>query len=433
MIDKNTIFRIFAEKEDKFSISIVDRDCEKDAIKYLKYKEILAITGVRRCGKTYIMYYLMQHLGKNKIPKENILYLNFEDERLAFIEPKDLDKIYEWYLEFSNAKGKVYFFLDEIQNVPLWEKWLSRSFEKIKFVISGSNSTLLSSELASAITGRYIELQLYPFSFKEYLAYKDKSLIDKNKAFLPEYAAKISNHLKKYIQLGGFPEVLLYGKEDLLQQYYSTILLKDIISRYNIKHKDFIEKISLYLMSNLGKLSSLYALDKIYPIGINTIKNYLNFIEKCFLLFFMNKFDYSIKKQHANPKKVYAVDVALARAVSFKFTDDKGRILENIIFMELKRRKKESYYHKEKYECDFVVKRGMKITEVIQVCYELDENNKKREINGLTEAMNKFNLKQGIILTDNQEEELKEGNKKIIIKPDWKWLIEKGELPLPTH
>ncbi len=424
MLDKNTLFRIFAEKNEKFSAGIAKRYCENDAVKYLKYKEILAITGVRRSGKTYLMYSLMQHLAKGGIPKENILYINFEDERFAFIEPQDLERIYEWYLEFSNANGKLYFFLDEIQNVPMWEKWLSRSFEKIKFVISGSNSTLLSSELATAITGRYIEISLYPFSFREYISYKDSKLLEKNAIYLPESAAKISNHMKRYIEFGGFPEVLLYEKKDLLQQYYKTILLKDVIARYNIKHRDYIEKLSLYLMSNLGKPVSLYSLSKENPLGINTIKNYLNFIEKCFLLSFVNKFDYSIRKQHANPRKVYAVDVALAKEVSFRFTEDKGRIFENIVFIELKRKKKEVYYHKGEHECDFLIKHGLKITDAIQVCYELNDENKKREISGLIESMKKYNLKRGIIITDSQEEERMIDKKKIRIMPLWKWLLE---------
>jgi predicted AAA+ superfamily ATPase len=422
MIDKNVLFRIFSEKDEKFSLKITERYCSGEAIKYLGYKEILAITGVRRSGKTYLMFYLMQHLLKKNVPEENILYLNFEDERLAFISPEDLDKIYEWYIEFSKTKGKLYFFLDEIQNVPMWEKWLSRSFDKIKFVISGSNSTLLSSELATAITGRHIEMSLYPFSFKEYISYKDKSLFQN--MYSSESSAKISNYFKEYLDLGGFPEISLNGKKDLLRQYYKTILLRDVISRYNIKYKDYIEKLSLYLVSNVGKQISLYALAKENPIGINTIKNYLNFIEKCFLLFFINKFDYSLKKQHANPKKVYAVDIALAREISFKFTEDKGRVLENIVFIELKRRNKDSYYHKGTYECDFVIKEGLKISEAIQVCFDMNDDNRKRELNGLLEAMEKYALKHGIIITNDQEGEIQIKKKKITLKKISNFLLE---------
>jgi len=423
MIDKNTLFRIFAEKEDKFNLILIKRLCETQAIKYLEFKEILAITGVRRCGKTYLMYYLMQHLVSNNVSKKNILYLNFEDERLAFIEPTDLEKIYEWYLEFSNAKGKLYFFLDEIQNVPLWEKWLARIFEKVKVVISGSNTTLFSSKLATAISGRYVELFLYPFSFEEYILYKDESLVEKKKAHLAESSAKINNYLSEYIEFGGFPEVLLYKKKELLREYYKTILLKDVVSRYNLKYKEYIEKLSLYLLSNFCQPTSLYGLMKENPIGINTIKNYLDFIEKAFLLFFVFKFDYSLRKQHANPKKVYAIDVAMAREISFKFSEDKGRIIENLVFLELKRKGIELYYHKKKQECDFVIKEGIKIKEAIQICYELNEENKKREITGLKEAMDYYKLNEGKIITYSQEEELIIDKKRILVKPLWKWLL----------
>ncbi len=154
------------------------------------------------------------------------------------------------------------------------------------------------------------------------------------------------------------------------------------------------------------------------------IKNYLNFIEKCFLLFFVNKFDYSIRKQHANPKKAYAVDVALAREVSFKFSEDKGKIFENIIFIELKRRNKEIFYHKNKHECDFVVKEGLKIKEAIQVCYSINEDNRERELKGLVEAICNYGLKKGVLITSEQEEEFKINTKKIIVKPLWKWLLD---------
>lgn len=424
MISKETMFRIFSEREEKFNLELIERYCEKQAIIYIDYKEIFAITGVRRCGKTHLMYNLINHLLKNGVSKENILYLNFEDERLAFIEAVDLDKIYELFLEFSSPKGKLYFFLDEIQNVPLWEKWLSRMYEKIKFVISGSNSTLLSSEIATAITGRSIELTLYPFSFKEYVGYKNNSLLERKSWNLAETKSKILSLFNEYIAKGGFPEVLFYGKTDLLSEYYKAILLKDIISRYNIKHKDEMEKISLFLLSNFSKPTSLYALEKDHDMGINTIKNYLNYMEKCFLLFFMRKFDYSLKKQNYNAKKVYTIDIALSRRIGFTFTEDKGRIMENLIFLNMKRNNKESYYYKGKGECDFLIKEGLKISEAIQVCHEINNENHKRELDGLLEAMEKYKLAKGTIITYDEEKEINVDGKKVYVVPIWKALLE---------
>lgn len=260
---------------------------EKDALRYLHYTEILAITGVRRSGKTYLMYALMQHLvNQQKVLSSQVLYLNFEDERLALIEPSDLELIHQWFLEYSSPKGKLYFFLDEIQNVPLWEKWLSRSYESIKFVISGSNATLLSSELSSALTGRHVEMEVYPFSFKEYLHHLNIPYDSKKALYSTESKAAIAKAFSHYCQQGGFPEVLLKGKKDLLSQYYKDILLRDVIARYNIRHKDYLEKLAFFLLSNISRPVSLYALNKIYPLGINTIKNYLYYLEKSFLFFF---------------------------------------------------------------------------------------------------------------------------------------------------
>jgi predicted AAA+ superfamily ATPase len=424
MISKDALFRIFSEGDEKFKVKLIERYCQEKAVEYLSYKEVLAITGVRRCGKTYLMYSLIQRLIQKGVSANNIAYINFEDERLAFIEPNDLEAVYEAFVEFSRPNGKIYFFLDEIQNVPLWEKWISRMYEKVKFVISGSSSALLSSELATAITGRVIELSLYPFSFKEYISYKNPALLETRKKYSAESKAQIASFLKEYLNKGGFPEPLLFGKSDLLQEYYKAIVLRDIISRYNIKHKDYVEKISLYLLSNIGKHISLYALTAENPIGINTIKNYLNYMEKCHLLLFMKKFDYSIKKQNANPRKVYAVDTALAESVSFKFTEDKGRIIENAVFLELLRRKKSVYYHKGSYECDFLVKERLKIESALQVCLELNEEAKKREINGLIEAMKKYGLKEGSIISYEQEDTLTVEKRKIRIVPLWKWLLE---------
>ena len=422
MLDKNTLFRIFEESKDKFKIKIKKRQLLDNAIKLLDFKEIIAITGVRRSGKTYLMYELMQYLIK-KVNKESIVYINFEDERLSFLETKDLDKIFEYFFEFRKPEGKIYFFFDEIQNVPKWEKWIARSYEKYKFIISGSNSGLLSSELTSAIAGRYVEIHVYPFSFKE--------ICDNNLSIYKiEDVGKIKKKYNYYLEFGGFPEIIINRRKELLQEYYRSILLKDVISRYNIKYKDVLEKLSLLISSNIGKLFSLYKLNKEFDIGINTIKNYVNYIEKSFLFFSLSKFDYSLRKQMFNPKKFYSIDWALSNSINFKFSEDYGRILENVVFIELKRMNNIVYYHKNKHECDFVIKKGLKIVNAIQVTKELNDENKQREINGLIEALKTYKLKEGTILTAEQEKTFtktdKQGKKyKIIVKPIWKYLLEK--------
>jgi uncharacterized protein len=416
MLDKNIVFRIFEESKEKYITKLKKRKILESIIPALEYKEALVLSGVRRCGKTSLMFKLMQYLDKTQEGHSKV-YINFEDERLAFIEAKDLDKLIEYYLEFENPKGKIYFFLDEIQNVPLWEKWVSRLYEKYKFILSGSNSKLLSSEIASALTGRHKEFRVYPFRFLEFVEdFKLNSTIESN--------AKAKRLFEEFFEKGGFPESLLFGKKDMLQEYYRNILLKDVISRHNIKYKSLIEKLSLFIMSNSGKTISLYSLEKKYDAGINTIKNYLSYLESSFLIFSIDLFDYSIKKQQNAPPKIYAIDVALAQAVSFEFTKNLGRKLENIVLIDLKSRGKEIYYYKKKKECDFVVKEGLKIKEAIQVCYDLNEENSKREINGLLDACKFYKLKKGLLLTYDQEKEFQKEGIKINVKPVWKWLLE---------
>ncbi|MDD4251040.1 MAG: ATP-binding protein [Candidatus ainarchaeum sp.] len=416
MLDKNIVFRIFEESKEKYKIPLKKRLLFDSIIPVLNYKEALVLSGVRRCGKTSLMFALMQYLDGQKEVHSKV-YINFEDERLAFIEPKDLDLLIEYYLEFENPKGKVYFFFDEIQNVPLWEKWVSRLYEKYKFILSGSNAKLLSSDLASALTGRYKEFRVYPFSFKEFVGeFKLNNTIESN--------AKAKRLFGEFVIRGGFPESLLFNKTDLLQEYYRNILLKDVIGRYNIKYKSLIEKLSLFILSNIGKTISLYSLEKNYDAGINTIKNYIGYLESSFLIFSIDLFAFSIKKQQNSPSKFFAVDIALAQSVSFEFTKNDGRKLENIVLIELKSKCNEIYYYKEKFECDFIIKKGLNIVEAIQVCYQLNEENKVREISGLIDACKTHNLKEGLLLTFDEEEIFQKDDIKIEVKPVWKWLLE---------
>ncbi len=409
MIDKEIIFKILLEGEEKAKTKVIERKIVKKAKKYLDYKEIMVITGVRRSGKTYLMYLLMQHL---KEQGKKAVYINFEDERLAFIQALDLDKLLEYIEEYLSSKKKKYLFLDEIQNIPLWQKWVSRNFEKYKFIISGSNSQLLSSEFATAISGRYIELRIYPFTFNELVKPPNK------KTLLLRETALIKQKFDEYFEFGGFPEVILNKKKDILQDYFKSILLRDVIARHDIKHKQLLEKMALLLSTNIGNQISLYSLEKLYSIGINTIKNYLNYLEESYMFIFIPKFSYSLKKQQYNPKKVYSIDIALSESVSFRFSEDKGRKLENLILINIISNNKEVYYHKGTNECDFLILEKGKIIEAIQVTWSLNEQNKKRELNGLKEAMQKYGVK-GTIITYDQKETI-EGIK---IMPAWEWLL----------
>jgi len=431
MIESELIKEIIIESKEKTKKVLIERDILRLAEKYLGYKEVLAITGVRRSGKTCLMYQLMNKLVTQGIEQNNILYINFEDERLAFLDVKDLSKIYEIFLELNNPQGKIFFFLDEVQNVSLWEKWINRMYEKnIKFVVSGSNATLLSSEFSTTLTGRNIGISVFPFSFKEFLKYKDEKLIEKNIKDLQyniEQRAKIKRLLKEYMDNGGFPEIVLRNALDLLNQYFNDILFKDIIKRHNIKYKDSIEKLALYLSTNISTLASYYQLKKfIEARSINTIKNYVSYFEKAYLLFKTPFFSYSIKQQIYNPFKIYSIDTGLRNMIAFKFSKDYGKIAENLVFLSLKRKEEKIYYWKNKQglEVDFIVKQKTKPTNAIQVCWNIgDKPTKKRELTSLLSALKTFNLKAGIIITEDYFGEEKIKRKKIRYIPLWIWLL----------
>ena len=281
---------------------------------------------------------------------------------------------------------------------------------------------MLSSEISSILTGRSLSLSLFPFSFSEYLNFKK---VDIKKYKLDrEIELKIKQEFENYFEIGGFPKMILERNRILLMELYENILYRDIISRFKGNLIKSIKEISLYLQSNVSSDISLRTLSKISGIkNLETLKNILNSFEQSFLFFFTNKFNYSVKKQIQNPKKIYCIDNGLSNVLGFKFSKDSGNLLENLVAIELKRRGKETFYFQKKGECDFVLREGAKIKEVIQVCYKLTEKNKDREIKGLLEAMDEFKLKEGLILTYDDEKGFKVRGKKIKVLPVWKWLL----------
>ena len=322
----------------------------------------------------------------------------------------------------QNYAKNCYIFLDEIQETKDWEKWVDRIKEKHSIFITGSNSKLLSKEISTILTGRSININLYPFNFREFL---DAKKINKENWKID---IKVQSYLRRefleFLLLGGIPKVIIDNDKRLLNENYENILYRDIIKRFNKNLEKPIKEISLYLLSNISKELSIRSLSKISQIkNLSTVKTIIDNFENAFLFFFINKFDFSIKKQIQNPRKIYCIDNGFVNEVGFKFSENKGRILENLVFIELKRNGNEIYYFSEKGECDFLIRKGAKIKTAIQVCYNLNKENKDREINGLMEVMDKFKLREGLILTYDQNDKFKINNKKIIVKPVWKWLL----------
>jgi len=366
----------------------------------MRVPHILVISGIRRCGKSTLLKQIIEKL-------DNFYYFNFEDPRALDFEVSDFEKLDNVLHEvYGNSN---YYLFDEIQNVGEWERFVRKMQDsKKKFVITGSNASMLSRELGTKLTGRHLINELFPFSYQEMLKLKGKK-------------PSISSFMD-YFNMGGFPEYLKYDDVTILQQVFNDIILRDIVVRYGLKNAKTVKELAIYLLTNIGKEFSYNKLRETFKFGsANTVISYISYFEESYLLFTVPRFNYSYKKQIVSPKKAYAIDVGLARANSVSFSEDKGRVLENLVFLSLRKKYKDIYYFKEENECDFLVREKGKITKAIQVCYELNEDNKDREISGLREAMNKFNLKQGIIITLNQKDKFKS----IEVKPAWKYILEK--------
>jgi len=395
---------------------------------FRKAKEVIVLKGIRRSGKSTLLNLEIQNLLK-KVNKNNLLFINFEEPKFTNnLNLEFLDYIYETYLEFLEPTGKVYIFLDEVQNIVGWEKWVLRMYEKVntQIYVTGSSSKLLSSEFSTALSGRHLSLNIFPLSFEEFLKFKKINI--KNKFDLVSKEKKIKKLFQEYFDWGGFPRLVEFDdeliKKNELTSYYDTIILKDIAKRYEISNISDLKNLSFYLLSNISKYYSINKLKKLELGAYDTIKKYIEYLKETYLIFDLELYDKSIKKQMVNPKKIYTIDTGLANAISFKFSEDRGRILENLVFIELKRRGKEIYYHKQKKECDFVIKKGLDIVQAIQVTKTLENTEtKKREIDGLLDALKTYNLKEGLILTEYEENEFESEGFKITVKPIWKWLL----------
>lgn len=314
--------------------------------------------------------------------------------------------------------------MDEIQNVQKWERFARRIFEEgYKIFITGSNAKLLSSELATHLTGRYYKIELYPFSFEEFLRFNkvDYDQITSKKE------AKILKNFDSYLEGGGFPEYVKNKKNESLEKIFEDIIYRDLLTRFRIREIKNFKLLINYLFTNFTGETNYNSLKNLLDFkSATTVKNYIEFMQESYMVFELFKYDYSLKKQYVSNKKIYVIDNGIRNAVAFSFTKDSGKLLENMIFLELTRREKDIFYYKGKKECDFLIRKGLRISEAIQVSQSLDNpETVKRELDGLLEAMEKFKLKKGLIITESQEEERKIKGKKITIVPAWKWLLEK--------
>lgn len=421
---KDSLKRLIVENQERMPVQLFPRQVPTLA----DTRQIHAVIGLRRVGKTHFLYQIINELLKKGVAKERILLINFEDERLADLTAKNLGLVLEAYYELypTNGEGEVHLFFDEIQVVEGWERFVARLFEEKRYriAISGSSSKLLSKELATALRGRSIATRIYPLSFREFVTYRGL-VVNEKLAYSHDRFAAVKL-LDEYLVWGGFFEVVDARSEEerrrIIQTYLDLVVYKDVVDRYGIKNVAVMKQLIRYFVTNTTRKASLLRLSKTLAAHVskNTIHQYTGLLEDCGFLFPVRKFTHSLRGGNT-PSKYYIADPSFKTVAGLNFSEDRGALFENAVLLELVRRGDEPFFYEEKSECDFVVKRDTKIVEAIQVC--LDPKGRERERRGLLAAMHTFNLESGTIITAEQEDEEKVDGKVIRFVPLWRWLL----------
>lgn len=394
-------------------------------------KEIVVIKGVRRSGKSVIIAQFIKTFiekDKNFLPK-NTLIVNFEDPRFKNLNLESLNKIYEVYLDEALPDKNHYVVLDEVQEIDGWEKFARFLSEarKVQVFITGSSSKLLSGEYATLLSGRHVDLEVFPLSFREFLEFN--GLFIKNNIEKLKLRHKIKNLLKTYIEFGGFPKIALVKEREkgvILEGYFRDILLKDVQKRFKIRETAKLEELAKYFLTNISTIQSFNKIKNIIGLSLDSVERFSSYLSIAALFFFIPKFSFSSKEQMLNPKKIYCIDTGLRNIVSFRFSQDLGRLMENIVLVELKRRGLEVYYWKssKQREVDFVIKKDKEIYEAIQVSQDLSKpETKEREITSLLQAKNELKVDKLTIITEDEEGEEVVKESKIKKVSLWSWLL----------
>ena len=356
------------------------------------------ISGLRRAGKSTLLAQMAHKLGQAQF-----YYLNFEDDRFINFQASDFHALYQLLVEFYGQRN--IFIIDEIQNVPGWEHFVRRFMDQgFKFYITGSNAALLSQELGTRLTGRYVLVELFPFSFKEFLAFRNDPipLIGQMNSI---ESANLRKSLGDYLHLGGIPDALKYPDMPLLRTLYNDVLYRDIATRYQIGAVMALKELAFTLMSNPASLVSYNKLKNRFQLGsVNTIKNYISYLENSWLIFTLNIYDYSVKRQQIAPKKIYGIDLGMLNAVGFQFSPNTGKLLENLVFLALRRQTSEIYYYNspEKYEVDFYLPESRQLIQVTQ--HMNNPATREREFRAIKSAIPHVKVEQALILSENNEE-----------------------------
>jgi len=399
------------------SNKIIAREGLKECTKFIAHPNVLLISGLRRAGKSIFSHLLLKD--------QKYAYLNFDDERLISFKTADLNTLLEAFYELYGDSN--YFLFDEIQNITGWELFINRLRLKYRIIITGSNARLLSSEMATHLTGRFDNFTIFPMSFVEYLRFQSAPDRDM-KNFSTREKALYGSYFENFLRSGGIFEYFKFGREHI-RSLFSSIISKDILSRYTIKFPVELEELAFYMVNSFVSKISVNKITKMLHINSpHTLKEYIKYLENTFLIFGINKFSYKLKEQSTAFRKMYIMDNGIVDSLLFEFSANKGRFLENIVAIELKRRSTRNndevyYWDDYNHECDFVIKSGKKIIAIYQVCSELTDKNQPREFAGLIKAARQFDQKEGLILTLSHEDIRTVDGITIKILPVWKWLI----------
>ncbi len=437
MLEKNELFKIMREQNYWHGADLPGNYVQRVAYlenmnESLSSNSITVVKGPRRAGKTVLIHQTIKTLLKNKTKKEQTLYVNLEDYRFyTHYSLELLEVILDTYREKMNPDEKAYVFFDEIQNIEGFERFLRTKLDQldnIKFIITSSNAKLLSKELGTLLTGRITSIEVLPFSFREYLDFHKIKLPGMDYFELEPEKSRLKKMLNRYVEFGAIPEFLSEpNSHQRLVEYFENVLFRDIVERFNIRNVKLIKELAIYLASNASNLYSVNRIGRTFNASVNTIQSYLFDLNMAYLFFYVSKFSYSYKDQVSFQSKSYCLDTGLLNAMGFKFSEDRGRLLENLVFIELLRRGKEVYYHRDpatSRECDFIIKGKLKVAQALQVTESLsNEKTKKRELNGLIDAMECYSLSEGMILTDDEYDDVTHDDFKIAVRPVWFWLL----------
>lgn len=416
---RQTIKRQKQEKEQVTCSDFVRRDVTGKIVTYLQKDIIKVVTGVRRCGKSIFCFMVLMGTKFG--------YVNFDEKELTGLA--NYDEILRYVREFY---GDVdYLFLDEVQNLENWELWVNSLHRRgYNLLITGSNAKLLSRELATHLTGRHISLELFPFSFREYLDVAGFHIRDE---YTEQERGTLLNHMKKYMEVGGFPEVVVKGYDyTYLQTLFDSIILKDVVQRYKVRYVDDLYNLARFLMSSFSNEVSYTKLKNTLKFrSVHTVQNYVRYLEDTYLVFHLDRFSFKQREQIKSPKKVYAVDTGMVNALAFTFSENIGKLMENTVAVELLRQRSgsgsrlELYYWKDQQhrEVDFVIKEGADVARLIQVCYDIDDpKTKERELKSLVRAAGELDCRDLLLITWDWEgaEEFKGCDIRFV--PLWQWL-----------